>query len=117
MITYGGTLSCLRTMAPSIKVYFKRLSSIKLIMKPFQLNEEENILKIIELANVAGKEGLLAVEEAANEIEDDYDEISEMFEEQSISSDKVNISIDSGSAKLKSQAYPILSKVGDILKV
>lgn len=63
-----------------------------------------------------------------------YDEISEMFEEQSISSDKVNMSIDSdynyveltingsilfdsGSAELKSQAYPILSKVGDILKV
>lgn len=63
-----------------------------------------------------------------------YDEISEMFEELSISSDKVDISIDpnynyvnltingsilfdSGSATVKSEAYPILSKVGDILKV
>lgn len=63
-----------------------------------------------------------------------YDEISEMFEEKNISSDKVDISIDpnynyvnltidgsilfdSGSASIKNEALPILSKVGDILKV
>lgn len=63
-----------------------------------------------------------------------YDEISEMFEEKNISSDKVDISMDpnynyvkmtidgailfdSGSAKLKNEALPILSKVGDVLKV
>lgn len=72
VITYGGAFSCLLTMAPSIKVFFKRLGTIKLIMKPLQLNEEENILKIIELANVARKEGLLAVEEAANGVEDEF---------------------------------------------
>lgn len=72
LITFGGAFSCLLTMAPNIKVYVKRLSSIKLIMKPLSLDEEETILKIIEMANVARKEGLLAVEEAANGIEDEF---------------------------------------------
>lgn len=72
LITYGGALSCLLTMAPNIKVFAKRLGSIKLVMKPMTFNEEENILKIIELANVARKEGLLSVEEAANSIENDF---------------------------------------------
>lgn len=72
LITYGGAFSCLLTMAPNIKVYTKRLGSIKLIMKPQVLNEHEIILKIIELANIARKEGLLAVEEAANHIEDEF---------------------------------------------
>lgn len=72
LITYGGALSCLLTMAPNIKVYVKRLSSIKLVMKPMTLNEEENILKIIELANIARKEGLLSVEEAANNVDEEF---------------------------------------------
>lgn len=63
-----------------------------------------------------------------------YDEISEMLEEKNVSSDKVDIAIDpnynyismtingsilfdSGSAVIKDKALPILSKVGDVLKV
>lgn len=65
---------------------------------------------------------------------DMYDEISEMFDKKDISSDRVGISVDSnynyvkltidgsilfasGSATLKKEALPTLSKVGDILKV
>ena len=72
LITYGGALASLLTMAPSIPVYVKRLSSFNLILKPMDLNEQDTILKIIELANLARKEGLLAVEEAANSVEDEF---------------------------------------------
>lgn len=72
LITYGGALASLLTMSPSIQVYVKRLTSIKLIMKPIELNEEETIKKMIELANLARKEGLLAVEEAANNVDDEF---------------------------------------------
>jgi len=63
-----------------------------------------------------------------------YDEISEILEDKNVSSDKVAVSIDpdynyvsmtisgsilfdSGSAAIKEKAFPILSKVGDVLKV
>ena len=72
LITYGGTFSCLLTMAPSMKVYVKRLCSIKLITKPLSINETDTIANIIELANLARKEGLLSVEEAAVNVEDDF---------------------------------------------
>jgi chemotaxis protein MotA len=43
-----------------------------LILKPIPSNEKETITNIINLSNVARKEGLLALEEAANNIEDEF---------------------------------------------
>mgnify|MGYP000540488273 FL=1 len=43
-----------------------------MILKPLPSNEKETIDSIITLSNVARKEGLLALEEAANSIEDEF---------------------------------------------
>ncbi len=73
MITFGGAFSVCLMMCSSIKDYVNNLKSIGLIMKPVNSNEEEVIKQIIDLSNVARKEGLLALEEAANEsIEDEF---------------------------------------------
>lgn len=72
LITIGGGLCCMLTMAPNIKGFFVNLASIRLVMKTLPANEEETIRTIIELSNVARKEGLLALEEAANGINDEF---------------------------------------------
>ncbi len=73
MITFGGAFAVSLTMQPDIKTFLNCLKSIKLIMKPVKSNEEEVIKQIIDLSNVARKEGLLALEEAANgQIEDEF---------------------------------------------
>lgn len=72
LITFGGALATMLTMSPGIPEFLARLKSITLIMKVIPLNEEETIRSIIDLANIARKEGLLAVEEAANNIEDEF---------------------------------------------
>lgn len=72
LITFGGAFSVLLIMVPDIPTYFKYLKSIGLIMKVLPSNETETIRTIIDLANIARKEGLLAVEEAANNVEDDF---------------------------------------------
>jgi len=59
-------------MSPSLKGYFKYLKSFTLILKVQVTNEEEIIRQIISLSNIARKEGLLALEEAANNIDDDF---------------------------------------------
>lgn len=71
-ITFGGAFSAVLIMTPSIPDYVTRLKSFLLIMKPMKVNEEETIKNIINLSNVARKEGLLALEEAASEIEDEF---------------------------------------------
>ncbi len=73
LITFGGAFSVLLATCGSPKEYINNLKSIRLIMKPVTSNEEEVIKQIIDLSNVARKEGLLALEEAANEsIEDEF---------------------------------------------
>lgn len=72
LITFGGTFMGVLSQSESIGVFLKNLKSISLIMKVTPASESEIIHKIIELSNVARKEGLLALEEAANEIEDDF---------------------------------------------
>lgn len=72
VITFGGTLTVMMTMSASIKEYFQNFSSIKLIFKTPKMNEQETIKNIIDLANVARKEGLLALEEAASGIDDEF---------------------------------------------
>jgi chemotaxis protein MotA len=71
-ITFGGALCCVLLMAPSLKGYLNNLKSFGLILKVIPSNEEGTIRTIIELSNVARKEGLLALEEAANGIDDEF---------------------------------------------
>ena len=72
LITIGGAFCCMLMMAPDVKTYFNYLKSFKLILKVKPSNEEETIRQIISLSNIARKEGLLALEEAANSIDDEF---------------------------------------------
>lgn len=71
LITIGGSLAGVmasHTMADFIGGF----KSFILAFKPQKDNPEEVIKNIIDLSNVARKEGLLALEEAANGIEDEF---------------------------------------------
>lgn len=73
MITFGGAFAVSLAMSSDIKSFVNGLKSFKLILKPVDSNEEDIIKQIIDLSNVARKEGLLALEEAANNsIEDEF---------------------------------------------
>ena len=71
MITIGGTFAATLIAYP-LKEFLKSVKAIGLIFKIQKMNEGEVIKKIIELSNIARKEGLLALEEAAESIEDDF---------------------------------------------
>lgn len=71
-VTFGGAFCCVLIMAPDLKGYWANLKSFTLILRKVPSNEEDTIRTIIELSNVARKEGLLALEEAANNIEDEF---------------------------------------------
>ena len=72
LITLGGTMMCMLTTSESIPAFIKNLKSILLIMKTPKSDEDMIIHTIIDLANVARKEGLLQLEEAAENIEDEF---------------------------------------------
>ena len=72
LITFGGSFFVTMAMCPSIRDFFDRLKSITLTLRKSSMNEEDTIHQIISLANIARKEGLLSVEEAANNIEDRF---------------------------------------------
>lgn len=72
LITVIGSMMCMMTMSGSIGDFVKSLKSFLLTTKVSQSNEGETIHKIIDLANVARKEGLLQLEEAAADIDDDF---------------------------------------------
>ncbi len=71
LITFGGSFSCILA-SYTLPNYLGGLKSIALIFKMSTMNMPEVITKIIELSNVARKEGLLSLEEAASEIDDDF---------------------------------------------
>ncbi|NLG02216.1 MAG: motility protein A [Clostridia bacterium] len=71
LITIGGTF-CSVMAGCSMKDYIKGLKSFTLIFKAPSLNTTGIIQKIIELSNVARKEGLLSLEEAAGELNDTF---------------------------------------------
>ena len=71
MITFGGAFSATLISYPLDK-FLNSLKSVKLAFKNTVINEGDIIKKIIELSNVARKEGLLALEEAAESIDDDF---------------------------------------------
>lgn len=72
MITFGGAFMCMLAQTASIGDYVRKLKSFTLVMKVLPSSETETIKNIIDLSNVARKEGLLALEEAASEIEDEF---------------------------------------------
>ena len=71
LITFGGAFFA--TLASnSLKDYIAGLKSFLLIFKSPTQNVPEMISKIIELSNVARKEGLLSLEEVSGELEDQF---------------------------------------------
>lgn len=72
LIVIVGCLMCMMTMSDSIGGFVNSLKSFLLTTKVAESNEAETIHKIIDLANVARKEGLLQLEEAAGDIDDDF---------------------------------------------
>lgn len=71
MITLGGTVAStlVATPLPRLINAFKAVSNIT---KPKKADSTEAITKIIELANLARKEGLLALEDAASSMDDAF---------------------------------------------
>ena len=71
-ITFGGAFMAMLATCDSIPGFIGSLKSFTLAIKKVSINEEETIKAIINLSNVARKEGLLALEEAAHGIEDEF---------------------------------------------
>jgi len=71
LITFGGAVFATMTSC-TMPNFVGGLKSIGLIFKPVSVNIPEMITKIIELSNIARKEGLLSLEEAAGNLEDDF---------------------------------------------
>jgi chemotaxis protein MotA len=71
-VTLGGSTFCMMMQSKDIPDLIKCFKTFSLALKVPQANEADVIGNIINLSNVARKEGLLALEEAANNIEDDF---------------------------------------------
>lgn len=70
-ITFGGTLGALLAAQP-LDGFLSGLKSVTLVFKTPKANEVETIKSIIDLSNLARREGLLALEESANNLDDDF---------------------------------------------
>lgn len=70
-ITFGGSVSAIIT-SYSITTLKNGLRGFVLAVKGVKFDEAEIIKNIINLSNVARKEGLLALEEAANNMDDEF---------------------------------------------
>lgn len=71
IITFGGSVS--GTLASfKLREFLQGMKSASLIFKDEVQDPAQVIKNIIDLSNTARKEGLLALEEAANGIEDDF---------------------------------------------
>ncbi len=71
-VTFGGAFCCCLAMSESLPQFLACLKSFKLTIKKQSFNEVEIIQRIIDLANISRKEGLLALEEAAGNIDDEF---------------------------------------------
>ena len=71
IITFGGAF-CAIMLANQMPKFVAGLKSFPMIFKAPVLNPVDMIKKIIELSNVARKEGLLSLEEAASDIDDAF---------------------------------------------
>lgn len=72
LITIVGSFMCMLTMSEGIPGFINSVKSFALVLKTPKSNEGEVIHTIIDLANVARKEGLLQLEEAAADIDDEF---------------------------------------------
>ena len=72
LIVIVGCLMCMMTMSENIGDFVGKLKSFLLTTKVSESSEGDVIHKIIDLANVARKEGLLQLEEAAEGIDDEF---------------------------------------------
>ncbi|MBP3542792.1 MAG: motility protein A [Lachnospiraceae bacterium] len=70
-ITFGGSVSAMIT-SYTIPSLVNGLKGFVLAVKGVKFDEAQIIKDIINLSNVARKEGLLALEEAANNMEDEF---------------------------------------------
>ncbi len=71
IITFGGAFAAILT-SYSLQDFLAGLKSITLIFKSPSMNTSEMIKKIIDLSNIARKEGLLSLEEAASDLEEPF---------------------------------------------
>ena len=71
LITFGGAFCCVLA-AYTMPDFIAGIKSFGLVFKLSEMNMPDVIRKIIELSNVARKEGLLSLEEASAEIEDPF---------------------------------------------
>lgn len=71
LITFGGSFMAILT-SYTLSDFLAGFKTFTLIFKTSAMNVSEIIQKIIDLSNVARKEGLLSLEEAAGEIDDDF---------------------------------------------
>ncbi len=71
MITVGGTIAAVFVSYPLSKIIVA-LKASGLILKPSVVNPSEVIQKINQLANLARREGLLALEDATRNIDDNF---------------------------------------------
>lgn len=72
LITFGGAFMATMVTRASIPDFVACLKTFGLALHVLPQDEGETIKKIIDLSNIARKEGLLALEEAANTIEDPF---------------------------------------------
>ena len=71
MITFGGAF-CAVLASNTLESFVAGLKSISLVFKVSETNTTDVIRKIIDLSNVARKEGLLSLEEAATDLDDPF---------------------------------------------
>ncbi|MBO5030708.1 MAG: motility protein A [Lachnospiraceae bacterium] len=71
LITFGGAFMS-TMMSVSMSDFIAGLKSFTLAFKTVKVNIPEMITKIIELSNIARKEGLLSLEEAAGNLDDEF---------------------------------------------
>lgn len=71
LITLGGSF-CAVLASNTLKDYIGGFKSFTLVFKTPSINTPGIIKKIIDLSNVARKEGLLSLEEAAGDLDDEF---------------------------------------------
>lgn len=71
LITFGGSFGAVLAMN-TLKDFLGGLKTFALVFKVPKANETETIKTIIELSNLARREGLLALEESTNTLDDEF---------------------------------------------
>lgn len=71
LITFGGSFGAVLAMY-TLKDFLTGIKTFGLVFKVPKANETETIKTIIELSNLARREGLLSLEESANSLDNDF---------------------------------------------